>query len=148
MKAVPSGRVMFDTGIYIRYFRKENYEWLGTDSQIFQRTILTVVVAAELYAGSRSPNEKRALDELCRAHQGLGNFSAPTERTWVEAGVLLRRASERWGRMDFVRHFRDALIALEAARHGATVVTENAKDFARWKGLLGARAKTLKVFRP
>lgn len=146
MSGLPRGRVIFDTGIYIRFFRKENYAWLGTDSQIFQRTIFTAVVAAELYAGSRSRKQKRALDELCRAHQALGNFSAPTARTWTETGLLLRRASERFRRMDFVRHFRDALIMLEAQRHGAMVVTENVKDFARWQALLGG--KRIKIVKP
>lgn len=148
MITVPRGRLMFDTGIYIRFFRGENYEWLGTDAQIFQRTVLTAVVAAELYAGARPRGEKRALDELCRAHQTLGTFSVPAGAEWTETGVLLRRASERYGQMDFVRHFRDVLITLEAQRNGATVVTENTADFERWKGLLGARAERLKVFRP
>jgi predicted nucleic acid-binding protein len=48
--------------------------------------------------------------------------------------------------MDFVRHFRDLLIALEAAQAGATLVTENARDFARWKSLLSSARKTLKLF--
>jgi hypothetical protein len=47
--------------------------------------------------------------------------------------------------MDFVRHFRDLLIALEAAQAGATLVTENARDFARWKSLLASTRKTLKL---
>ena len=148
MSGIPLGRVLFDTGIYIRFFRKENYEWLGTDSQIFQRTIFTAVVAAELYASSRSQKEKRALDELCRAHQALGSFSAPTGRAWTETGLLLRRASERFGRMDFVRHFRNGLIVLEAQRHGAMVVTENVGDFGRLQALLGARGKRIRVWKP
>jgi predicted nucleic acid-binding protein len=48
--------------------------------------------------------------------------------------------------MDFVRHIRDLLIALEAAQAGATLVTENARDFARWKSLLASTRKTLKLF--
>ena len=52
------------------------------------------------------------------------------------------------GKLDFVRQFRDLLIALEAVRAGATLVTENARDFARWKSLLGSTRKTLKLFKP
>src|SRR5256886_11119795 len=47
----------------------------GEDARIFQRTILTAVVAAELYAGTHDHREKRALDELCKAHRALGHFS-------------------------------------------------------------------------
>jgi predicted nucleic acid-binding protein len=49
--------------------------------------------------------------------------------------------------MDFVRHFRDLLIAQEAAQAGATLVTENVRDFARWKSLLASTRKTLKLFK-
>jgi predicted nucleic acid-binding protein len=50
--------------------------------------------------------------------------------------------------MDFVHHFRDLLIAMEAARAGATLVTENTDDFVRWRSLLASAHKTLKVFTP
>jgi predicted nucleic acid-binding protein len=148
MSEVPSGPLLFDTGIYIRYFRGEGYEWLASDVSLFQRTILTAVVASELYAGTRSQKEKRVLDELCRAHQALGNLSCPAAMTWTETGILLQRARRRFGQVDFAQHFRDALIAQEAARHGATVVTENVKDFARWKTVMAAGGKVLKVSRP
>jgi len=50
--------------------------------------------------------------------------------------------------MDFVRHFRDLLIALEASRADATLVTENLDDFERWKSLLQSADKRLKLFSP
>ena len=77
MSSLPAGLLLFDTGIYIRFGRGEKYLWLGEDARIFQRTILTAVVAAELYAGTHSQQEKRALDELCEAHHALGHFSSP-----------------------------------------------------------------------
>jgi predicted nucleic acid-binding protein len=148
MIALPAGPLLFDTGIYIRFSRGENYLWLGEDARVFQRTILTAVVAAELYAGTHDHREKRALDALCRAHVALGHFSSPSAAAWIDAGILLRRARRAFGQMDFVRHFRDLLIALEAARAGATLVTENARDFSRWKSLLASTRKTLKLFEP
>jgi len=148
MSTVPTGPLLFDTGIYIRYFRGEKYEWLGGDAQIFQRTILTAVVAAELYAGTRARAEKRALDRLCRAHEWLGHFSVPPARAWTESGILLRRACDRFGQMDFAGHFRDVLIAMEALRNGSTLVTENVADFRRWKTLLGSAGKALRIFEP
>ena len=69
MNRLPAGLLLFDTGIYIRFSRGEDYSWLGEDAQILERTILSAVVAAELYAGTRDYREKRALDELCRAHR-------------------------------------------------------------------------------
>lgn len=148
MIVLPDGPLLFDTGIYIRFSRGEDYPWLGQNASVFQRTILTAVVAAELYAGTRDRREKRALDQLCRAHYALGHFSSPAATTWVDAGLLLRRARTVFGNMDFVHHFRDLLIALEAVRAGATLVTENVGDFARWKSQLSSAGKTLKLFNP
>jgi len=148
MISLPPGPLLFDTGIYIRFSRGENYLWLGEDARVFQRTILTAVVAAELYAGTHNHREKRALDELCQAHRALGHFSSPSPAAWIDTGVLLSRARNIFGQMDFVRHFRDLLIAVEAVRAGATLVTENVRDFARWRSLLASARKTLKLFKP
>jgi predicted nucleic acid-binding protein len=148
MISLPAGPLLFDTGIYIRFSRGESYLWLGEDARVFQRTILTAVVAAELYAGTHNRREKRALDELCQAHRVLGHFSSPPAAAWVDTGMLLRRARSVFGQMDFGRHFRDLLIAVEAARAGATLVTENVADFVRWRSLLASARKTLKLFNP
>jgi len=148
MSSLPAGLLLFDTGIYIRFSRGEKYLWLGEDARIFQRTILTAVVAAELYAGTHGQQEKRALDELCQAHGALGHFSSPPSSAWIDTGILLRRSRSTFGQMDFVSHFRDLLIASEAMRTGATLVTENSRDFARWKSLLASARKTLKLFNP
>jgi hypothetical protein len=91
MIPLPAGPLMFDTGMYIRFSRGEDYLWLGEDSRVFQRTVLTAVVAAELYAGTRNHREKRAMDDLCRAHYALGHFSSPPASAWTDTGVLLHR---------------------------------------------------------
>jgi predicted nucleic acid-binding protein len=148
MIPLPAGPLLFDTGIYIRFSRGEDYLWLGEDAGVFQRTILTAVVAAELYAGTHDHREKRTVDELCRAHHALGHFSSPSSAAWIETGILLRRARSAYGQIDFIHHFRDLLIALEAARARATLVTENAGDFARWKSLLASSRKILKLVVP
>jgi len=148
MIPLPAGPLLFDTGIYIRFSRGEDYPWLGQDARIFERTVLTAVVAAELYAGTHGQREKRALDELCRAHEALGHFSSPPAAAWIEIGMMLRRARATFGQIEFVHHFRDLLIAVEAVRAGATLITENVGDFARWRSLLASARKTLKIFNP
>jgi predicted nucleic acid-binding protein len=133
--------------VYIRFSRAERYPWLS-DQGLFQRTILTAVVAAELYAGARHKAEKQALDELCRMHRVRGHFSSPSDGAWVETGTLLRRASDIFGELLFASHFRDLLIAIEASRARATLVTENVRHFARWKSVLASAGKTLRMFDP
>jgi predicted nucleic acid-binding protein len=147
MSSLPAGRLLFDTGIYIRFSRGEKYPWLGEDARTFQRTILTAVVAAELYAGTRSQQEKRALDDLCQAHRALGHFSSPPGSAWVDS-MLMRRSRSTFGQMEFASHFRNLLIASEAMRTGSTLVTENFRDFARWKALLASARKTLRLCNP
>jgi predicted nucleic acid-binding protein len=130
MSSLPAGLLLSDTGIYIRFSRGEKYLWLDEDARIFQRTILTAVVAAELYAGTHSQQEQRALDELCQAHRVLGHFCSLPGSTCIDTGILLRRSRSTFGPIDFVGHFRDLLIASEAMRTGATLVTENSRNFA------------------
>jgi predicted nucleic acid-binding protein len=146
MSALPAGLLLFDASIYIRYSRRERYAWLGEDVRVFQRTLLSSVVAAELYAGTRGRREKRTLDELFRAHAALGHLSTPSPQAWVDAGILLRRARSRLGQASFAHHFRDVLITIEALSAGATLVTENMRDFARWKSLLASGRENLKLF--
>ena len=145
MMALPAGLLLFDTSIYIRHTRSEKFEWLD-DSRLFRRTLLTAVVASELNAGTRSPSDKRDLDDLCLSHRHLGHFSSPSAEMWIQAGSLMRRARSTFGDMDFAHHFRDALIGLEAAQAGATLVTDHAAHFRRWKSLLASAGTTLKLF--
>jgi predicted nucleic acid-binding protein len=51
-----------------------------------------------------------------------------------------------FGQVDFASRFRDLLTASEALQAGATLVTENYRDFTRWKSLLASARKTLKLF--
>ncbi len=59
--------------------------------------------------------------------------------------MLLSRARKTLGQMDFVHHFRDLLIALEAVRADATLITENARDFERCRTLLASSGRKMKL---
>jgi predicted nucleic acid-binding protein len=146
VSAIPVGPVLFDSSAYIRQIRQQAYPWLSQDRKLFQRTVLSVVVASELYAGTRSAEDKRALDGLCDAHGALGNLSCPGEELWLQAGTLLCRYARLHGELQLTDHFRDVLIALEAVKKGATLITENARDFHRWRGLLRSAGQRLRVF--
>jgi predicted nucleic acid-binding protein len=146
VSAISEGPVLFDSSAYIRQIREQTYPWLSQDRKLFKRTVLSVVVASELYAGTRSVEDKRALDGLCDAHRALGNLSCPGEDLWRQAGTLLCRYARLHGELRLIDHFRDVLIALETVKNGATLMTENAQDFHRWQGLLRGTGQRLRVF--
>ena len=145
MSELPRGLLLFDTSAYIGQIRYGRYPWLASDRSIFERTVMTAVVAAELGAGCRSREDRAALASLCRAHAALGRLSFPSLENWTMAGDLLQRYARGFGTLRFADHFRDVLIALEALRHNATLVTENVADFRRWQKLLRSSGQSLRI---
>lgn len=138
-------RLLFDTSIYIRYLRDGKPAWVAEDRAIVERCVLTWVVAAELYAGTRDAGEKKWIDELCRWHHALGTLSHPGPESWLEAGLLIGRYRRIYGDLHMADHFRDLLISLEASKHDATFLTDNVHDFIRWKKLLRSAGRSLKL---
>ncbi len=145
MNALPKGRLLLDTSAYIRYIRQAGGTGLVEDRQYVERTLLTAVVACELYAGVRHADEKEHLDALCRWHRALGTFTFPGADTWLQAGRLMGRYVRLYGSIRMADHFRDVLVALEAIQHEATLITENVRDFVRWQKLLRASGLDLNV---
>jgi predicted nucleic acid-binding protein len=134
----PTGLLVLDTNIYIHLIYGQDYGWLRADMRLFYRCHLTAVVAAELYAGTRSQEEKKMIDRWLNTYLKLDRFSAPPTNSWIEAGTLIARASRTIGQINFVNAFRDVLIALETVRLDATLVTENTRDFLRWQPFIRA----------
>lgn len=142
----PRGPLLLDTSVYLHYIRGGRVTWVAEDRDIVNRCILTVVVAAELYAGTRDTEEKERLDALCHWHDFAGTLSHPDSDSWLEAGVLLGWYARLHGFIRMSDHFRDLLIALEATKNKATLMTENARDFVRWQKLLRSTGQNLTVF--
>lgn len=124
---------VFDTSVYIPYLRGEAYTALIERAVQAGRVRLSAVVLGELYAGTRSPQDKVDLDVVTRVYQSLGFLVAPSVYDWVRAGQGIRRYRELYGAVKPREHLNDILILLSGA---AVVVTENAKPFARWAALL------------
>ena len=119
---------IFDTSVYIGHWERRLYE----DTLAAVRTAFVVrhsaVVLSELRRGARTREAQRRVETLAR-------FATirwePTAADWWEAGALIRTIGDAndWDtgkRRDFQN---DALIALTARRHGATVVTADTRDF-------------------
>jgi predicted nucleic acid-binding protein len=119
---------ILDTNVYIGHWEQGLYE---ATLETVRRSYLvrhSAVVLSELRRGARTREaEQRVLSlyRLSREHW------EPTALDWWEAGKLVRKIGDAQGwekhkRRDFQN---DALIALTARRHGATVVTANFSDF-------------------
>ncbi len=119
---------ILDSNVYIDHWEKGLYqEFLETLRQAY---IIrhSAVVLSELRRGARTRDAERVVMMLYKLARICWE---PTRSDWWEAGRLVRKIGdqERWDtskRRDFQN---DALIALTARHHGATVVTADLSDF-------------------
>jgi predicted nucleic acid-binding protein len=117
-----------DTSVYIGHWERGLYEMALAAVRRSYVIRHSAVVLSELRRGARTREARGLIDDLFRLAQVQWE---PTAMDWWEAGGLIRtigdaRGWDRGKRRDFQN---DALIALTARRHGATVVTANPKDF-------------------
>jgi predicted nucleic acid-binding protein len=86
------------------------------------------VVLSELRRGARTAAARRRVSAL---HQNAAIQWAPTAEDWWSAGELVRKIGDAndWDVAKRREFQNDALIALTARRHGATIVTRNRRDF-------------------
>jgi predicted nucleic acid-binding protein len=125
--------VLFDSSIYITAPR------VGDEASVALRQLsasapvwLSSVVLEELYAGV-APGDRRALERLERDFQRAKRILVPNLTDWTQTGKVLGRLAAKYD-YEHIRQGRptnDALIATSAGRSGITVITANARDFAR-----------------
>ncbi len=141
--------LLFDTSVYIPYLRSEAYGALLERAARSGRVRVSSVVLSELYAGTRTAQDKADLDTVSRSYGALGYLTTPSAEDWALAGQAIRRHRALHGDIVPSEHMHDLLILLSAARAGAVVVTENAAHFARWAAIvrkmgLAARAQAVR----
>jgi predicted nucleic acid-binding protein len=134
-------RVVIDTNLYI--------DWLNQGRHadvLFQRDTvkyLSAVVMMELYAGAGSRQDQRLIERVLAPFAKSDRLLIPTAAMYKDAGVLLselvRRPDAPSGRHASLSH--DILIALSARAIGATVITQNARDFQAIQRLRSFRLK-------
>jgi predicted nucleic acid-binding protein len=120
---------ILDTSIHVGQWETGRYDDL---LNVVQRAFIvrhSAVVLSELRRGARGGEAQRNVDRL---HAAAPAIWEPRADDWWEAGKLVREVGDQ---KDWEVHKRrefqnDALIALTARAHGATVVTANRGDFA------------------
>lgn len=122
-------RVVIDTNIYIDWLNEGRHEAI-----LFRREAvkyLSAVVLVELSAGAFSARDRRLVREVTSAFAKVGRILVPSVTTYEEAGDVLRRLQESRGYTVASAYglVNDVLIALSARSMGATVITQNERDF-------------------
>jgi predicted nucleic acid-binding protein len=124
---------LFDSSIYIAALRTEGDAVLSLRRLAPQAPLwLSAVVLEELYAGV-ARRDRRVVERLEQEFERLQRILVPNLSDWSHAGRVLARFGMEYGYEEIGkgRLTNDALIALSAARQGITVITANARDFAR-----------------
>ena len=119
---------ILDTNIYIGHWEKGLYQ---ESLEALRRAYIirnSAVVLSELRRGARTQDAERLVMMLYRLARICWE---PTASDWWEAGRLIQKIgdAEGWDRNKRRDFQNDALIALTARRHGATVVTADLSDF-------------------
>jgi predicted nucleic acid-binding protein len=122
-------RLVIDTNVYIDWLNRGRHEEV-----LFQRDAikyLSAVVLMELRAGADSRGDRRLVQRLAAAFERAGRILTPTRALFAEAGDTLRRLRVEAGYNISGRHSvaNDVLVALSARSIGATVVTQNERDY-------------------
>ena len=120
---------ILDTNVYVDHWERGRHEEaLAAVRDAFIVRHSTVVLS-ELRRGARTRGAQRLVESLFRLARVHWE---PTAVDWWEVGRLIRRIGDRqgWERSKRRAFQNDALIALTARRHGATVVTTDRSDFA------------------
>jgi len=139
--------LIVDSSVFIAAPSHRPYRQFLNEAVRRQWLLLSSVVVMELYAGFKSQESRRVFTELHRDLYKRGRVIVIQHEDFLLAGRVLFHISRQRGQLNFKDHFRDGLIAVSAARHGATVVTENGRNFELWQdGLIrSGRRLTLQI---
>lgn len=119
-----------DTSILISYVRTGRYGEFVRRETARGALFLPGVVLCELQAGATTRDDRADIETLRRT---LGERVVGTDTAdWLLAGRCLARYAERWGRFRPRDHLADVLVAVTAARLGATVAAEDVRGMTRW----------------
>jgi predicted nucleic acid-binding protein len=126
-----------DTNLFIEAFRDPE---ANRALQHFHRLFapfeyLSEVVAQELWAGVRTPTDRRLLERhVLRPFQRTSRLLTPSGPAWEESGDVLA-ALRRTGGLGLARLTKsfgnDLLLALSCRDEGVVLVTDNRRDFER-----------------
>ena len=127
---------ILDTDVYIEHWERGLFQ--ETLENLRRAYIIrhSAVVLSELRRGARTREAQRLVAELYE----LATLRwEPSAADWWEAGRIVRTIGDQqdWDINKRREFHNDALIALTARHHGATIVTANRSDFELLRAELG-----------
>lgn len=134
---------LYDTSVLVPWLRSETFDDKVQRSFDSQRFLLCTVVWMELYAGTRSKEDKQLLDRLRRNVERLELLISPEPDDFYLVGQMLSYYSRQYGHIEPRDHANDALIAVCASRAEAKLITVNAEHMRQWQRILSRFKKRL-----
>ncbi|MCI0696018.1 type II toxin-antitoxin system VapC family toxin [candidate division KSB1 bacterium] len=125
-------KLLADTNIYIDYRNSGRFTSILEPSKPSDEIVyVSAVVIMELFSGTFTRSEIAFLDNLTKVSRVSNKLVVPPWSDYVEAGRLLAKLQSQKGYeiKKTIGLTNDVLIALSARRIGATVITQNKKDF-------------------
>jgi predicted nucleic acid-binding protein len=132
-------KVIPDTNILIGWLRERKYSDLLFGPGLVR--YLSSIVAMELYAGAHLKKDKDGVDRIYNIFNKTRRIVVPEKSSFPKAGIVLDdlRTRQGYDLKKTVSLSHDVLIALSALSIGATVITENQKDFLAIQRVTGAQ---------
>ena len=119
-------KVVYDTCLYIDFFREKKYEDLFYNSRHIR--YLSPIVLMELRVGAILPESLKGLEMLFHAYEKAERIIDLSSVVYLKAGTVLQRILKKNGSIKKgLSH--DVLIAFSAISMGATLWTSNRSDF-------------------
>lgn len=134
-----SAAVLLDASVWIPYLRTRRYAAVVDPLVAAGRVWVHAVVLLELFAGTQTRSDARAVDAIRAAATRLGRLYSPPEEDFVLTGRLLSAYAAQHGTVRPRDHSHDLLIAIGAARTGSVLLAEDRRDMDRWARMLRRR---------
>lgn len=125
---------LIDSNVYIHGFTDVAF---GESLRQFHQKhlphlVLSAVVAHELLVGAATAKKERSVRRIIEPFRLRHRLHVPARQTWEMAAGIDRRLRKHRNLESKLRarsFFNDILIAASARELGATILTENSKDF-------------------
>jgi predicted nucleic acid-binding protein len=126
---------VLDTTVFSQFFRSSYGETDLFRAIAGGQLWLSSVVIAELYAGTRSPEDARLLDRVVTVMRRIERILTPTDEDWIKAGRLIGRRIRLAGALRPRDQLADVIILVSAAYRGGKVLTANVRHYEAWADL-------------